>query len=275
MALMNGHWERYTFPMQVIILCGGLGTRLREETEYRPKPMVEIGGRPILWHIMKIYAAHGFKEFVLCLGYKGAMIKDYFLNYETFANDFTITLGNAKKVKFHSAHTEEGWKITFVETGAAAMTGMRLLRALPYIKSENFALTYGDGVADIDLKAELAFHRKHGRQATVAAVRAPSRFGEMVIDEQDQVADFREKPAGGPGHMNGGFFIVKRAGLERYLQPAGEGLLWERQPLEKLARSRQLKAFQHTGFWQPMDTYREFELLNKLWAEGKAPWKKW
>jgi glucose-1-phosphate cytidylyltransferase len=261
--------------MQVMILCGGLGTRLREETEYRPKPMVEVGGRPILWHIMKIYAAHGFKEFVLCLGYKGAMIKDYFLNYETFANDFTLTLGNAKKLKFHNAHTEEGWEITFVETGAAAMTGMRVLRALPYIKSENFALTYGDGVADIDLKAELAFHRKHGQQATVAAVHAPPRFGAIVIDELGQVSDFREKRDAAMGRINGGFFILKRAGLERYLQPVEEGLAWERQPLEKLARAKQLKAFQHSGFWQPMDTYREFELLNKLWAEGKAPWKKW
>ena len=261
--------------MQVMILCGGLGTRLREETEYRPKPMVEVGGRPILWHIMKIYAAHGFKEFVLCLGYKGAMIKDFFLNYETFTKDFTLTLGNAKKLKFHNAHTEEGWKITFVETGAAAMTGMRVLRALPYIKSENFALTYGDGVADIDLRAELAFHRKHGCQATVAAMRPPSRFGAIVIDELEHVSDFREKPEMATSRINGGFFILRRAGLERYLQPKEEGLIWERQPLEKLAQKKQLKAFQHDGFWQPMDTYREFEWLNKLWSEGKAPWKTW
>jgi len=258
-----------------MILCGGLGTRLREETEYRPKPMVEVGGRPLLWHIMKIYAAHGFKEFVLCLGYKGAMIKDYFLNYETFTTDFTLTLGGSKKVEFHNAHAEEGWKITFVETGVAAMTGMRLLRALPYVKSEHFALTYGDGVADIDLKAELAFHRKHGRQATVAAVRAPSRFGEMVIDELEQVSDFREKPDAATGRINGGFFILKRAGLERYLQPAEEGLIWEHQPLERLAQKKQLRAFQHDGFWQPMDTYREFELLNKLWNTNSAPWKVW
>ena len=260
--------------MQVMILCGGLGTRLREETEYRPKPMVEIGGRPILWHIMKIYAAHGFKEFVLCLGYKGTMIKDYFLNYEAFANDFTLTLGNAKALKFHNVHTEEGWKITFVETGAAAMTGMRLLRALPHIKSENFALTYGDGVADIDLKAELAFHRKHGRQATVVAVRAPSRFGEMVIDNQGQVNRFREKPDVAAVY-NGGFFILKRDGLETYLKPADESLVWERQPLERLAQKKQLGAFRHDGYWQPMDTYREVELLNRLWSEGKAPWKVW
>jgi glucose-1-phosphate cytidylyltransferase len=261
--------------MQVMILCGGLGTRLREETEFRPKPMVEIGGRPILWHIMKIYAAQGFSEFVLCLGYKGAMIKDFFLNYETFSKDFTLTLGSAKKLKFHNVHTEEGWKITFVETGAAAMTGMRVLRALPYIQSENFALTYGDGVADVDLKAELAFHRKHGRQATVAAVRAPSRFGALAIDEQEHVSDFREKADTAVGRINGGFFILRRAGLERYLQPAEEGLVWERQPLEKLAQRKQLKAFQHDGFWQPMDTFREFEWLNKLWSEGKAPWKVW
>ncbi|MGA3283890.1 MAG: glucose-1-phosphate cytidylyltransferase [Verrucomicrobiota bacterium] len=261
--------------MQVMILCGGLGTRLREETEYRPKPMVEIGGRPILWHIMKIYAAHGFREFVLCLGYKGAMIKEYFLNYETFANNFTLTLGSTKKIKFHNAHAEEGWKITFVETGATAMTGARVLRALPYITSENFALTYGDGVADIDLKAEVAFHKKHGRQATLAAVRAPSRFGEMVIDELKHVSDFQEKPDAAAGRINGGFFILKRTGLEKYLQPADDNLIWERQPLEKLARAKQLKAFQHPGFWQPMDTYREFELLNKLWSEGKAFWKVW
>jgi glucose-1-phosphate cytidylyltransferase len=261
--------------MQVMILCGGLGTRLREETEYRPKPMVEIGGRPILWHIMKGYAAFGFREFVLCLGYKGGMIKDYFLNYETFTNDFTLTLGAAKKIKFHNAHTEEGWKITFVETGATAMTGARVQRALPYITSEQFALTYGDGVADLDVKAELAFHKKHGCQATVAAVRAPSRFGEMVIGELEQVSNFREKPDTAAGRINGGFFILKRAGLEKYLQPADDNLIWERQPLERLARAKQLKAFQHSGFWQPMDTYREFELLNKLWTEGKAPWKIW
>ena len=258
-----------------MILCGGLGTRLREETEYRPKPMVEIGGRPILWHIMKGYAAHGFRDFVLCLGYKGGMIKDYFLNYETFANNFTLTLGAAKKIKFHNTHTEEGWKITFVETGAAAMTGARVRQALPYITSENFGLTYGDGVADMDVKAELAFHQKHGCQATVAAVRAPSRFGEMVIGELEQVSNFREKPDTAAGRINGGFFILKREGLEKYLQPADDSLIWERQPLEKLARTKQLKAFQHSGFWQPMDTYREFELLNKLWADGKAPWKNW
>ena len=261
--------------MQVMILCGGLGTRLREETEYRPKPMVEIGGRPILWHIMKIYAAHGFNEFVLCLGYKGAMIKDYFLNYETLNNDFTLTLGSTKKIKFHNAHTEEGWKITFVETGAAAMTGARVRRALPYITSEHFALTYGDGVADINVKAELVFHKEHGRQATVAAVRAPSRFGEMVIGGLEHVSDFREKPDAAAGSINGGFFILKRTGLEKFLQPADDSLIWEQQPLEKLARAKQLKAFQHPGFWQPMDTYREFELLNKLWSDGNAPWKNW
>jgi glucose-1-phosphate cytidylyltransferase len=261
--------------MQVMILCGGLGTRLREETEYRPKPMVEIGGRPILWHIMKIYAAHGFKDFVLCLGYKGAMIKDYFLNYETLNNDFTLTLGNSKKIKFLNAHTEEGWCITFVETGAATMTGARVRSALPYITSDNFALTYGDGVADVDIKSELAFHKKHGRQATVAAVRAPSRFGEMVIGELENVSDFHEKPDVAAGRINGGFFILKRAGIEEYLQPADDNLIWERQPLEKLARANQLKAFKHPGTWQPMDTYREFELLNKLWVDGKAFWKVW
>jgi glucose-1-phosphate cytidylyltransferase len=261
--------------MQVMVLCGGLGTRLREETEYRPKPMVEIGGRPILWHIMKIYAAHGFKDFVLCLGYKGAMIKDYFLNYETFATDFTLTLGVTKKINFHNAHTEEGWNITFVETGTAAMTGARVMHALRYIKSEHFALTYGDGLADIDVKKELAFHKEHGCQATVAAVRAPSRFGEMVIGELEHVSDFQEKPHEASGHINGGFFILKRAGLEKYLLPADDSLIWEREPLEKLAREKQLKAFQHRGFWQPMDTYREFELLNKLWSEGNAFWKVW
>ena len=263
--------------MQVMILCGGLGTRLREETEYRPKPMVEIGERPILWHIMKIYAAHGFKEFVLCLGYKGAMIKEYFLNYETFTNDFTVTLGKGRQkgIDFHNAHTEDGWKVTLVETGVGSMTGRRVLRALPYIKSEHFALTYGDGVADIDVTAELAFHKQHRRQATVAAVRAPSRFGEMVIDELEHVNNFNEKPEVAAGRINGGFFILKRKGLEKYLEPASENLVWERQPLEKLARAGELKAFQHAGFWQPMDTYREFEMLNDLWRKETAPWKIW
>ncbi len=261
--------------MQAMILCGGLGTRLREETEYRPKPMAEIGGRPILWHIMKIYAAHGISEFVLCLGYKGAVIKNYFLNYEILNNDFTVTLGRGKAMEFHNAHTEEGWRITFVETGMNAMTGARVLRALPYIRSEHFALTYGDGLADIDLTAELAFHRKHGCQATVAAVHAPSRFGEMIIDDLEHVNNFQEKPDFARGRINGGFFILKRADLERYLKPAAENLIWERQPLEGLARDRQLKAFDHHGFWQPMDTYREFEMLNELWRTGAAPWKVW
>lgn len=237
--------------------------------------MVEIGGRPILWHIMKGYATHGFSEFVLCLGYKSGMIKDYFLNYETFTNDFTLTLGTDKKMKFHNAHTEEGWKITFAETGAATMTGARIRRALPYITSENFALTYGDGVANVDVTAELMFHKKHGCQATVAAVNAPSRFGEMVIGELEQVRNFREKPDATAGRINGGFFILKRDGLEKYLQPAVDQLIWERQPLERLAREKQLKAYRHAGFWQPMDTYREFELLNKLWTDENAPWKIW
>ena len=248
---------------------------MREETEYRPKPMVEIGGRPILWHIMKIYAAHGFSDFVLCLGYKGTMIKDYFLNYETLNNDFTLTLGSIKKIDFHNTHTEKGWRITFVETGAATMTGGRLRRALPYITSEDFALTYGDGVSDIDIKAELAFHKSHGCQATVAAVRAPSRFGELNIGELGHVSNFREKPDAAVGRVSGGFFILKRDGLEKFLQPADDNLILEWQPLEKLAHVKQLKAFIHAGFWQPMDTYREFELLNDLWRKNKAPWKIW
>lgn len=260
--------------MKVVILCGGLGTRLREETEYRPKPMVEIGGMPILWHIMKTYAAHGFTDFILCLGYKGQVIKDYFLNYETRANDFTLTLGKRKKIEFHNAHMEEGWRVTFAETGPETMTGGRVHRILPYIDTEHFALTYGDGLADINLKAELDFHVRHGAQATVAAVRAPSRFGEMVVSEKAEVSHFQEKPKNATGRINGGFFIVRKKGIERFLPP-GDEVLWERTPIESMAREGQLRAFAHDGFWQPMDTYREYEMLNRLWNEGKAPWKVW
>lgn len=256
--------------MKVAILAGGLGTRLREETEYRPKPMVEIGGRPILWHIMKLYAHHGFGEFVVCLGYKGDLIRDYFLNYEIRNRDFTVTLGS-REVKIHNCHSEDGWKVTLAETGDATMTGGRIRRIAHYLDGGTFMATYGDGVADIDVKKLLDCHRRSGRLATVTAVRPASRYGELAI-EDGTVKLFREKPQVQEGWINGGFFVFEPQvfGLIGGDDESLEGGL-----LVKLADSGELAVYRHEGFWQCMDTYREMQILNEMWRTGGAPWGLW
>ena len=255
--------------MKTVILAGGLGTRLREETEFRPKPMVEIGGRPILWHIMKGYAHHGFNEFVLCLGYKGDMIRDYFLNYEIRNRDVTVTLGS-RDVDIHNAHAETGWRVTLAETGEQAMTGGRLKRVAPYL-DKRFMVTYGDGVADIDLKNLVAFHDRHGKLGTVTAVHPASRFGELAIAD-GLVKVFQEKPQVHEGWINGGFMVFQPQVLELI---AGDEDSLEQGLLSKLASMKELAVYQHSGFWQCMDTYREMTILSQLWQSGKAPWAPW
>lgn len=257
--------------MKVVILCGGLGTRLREDTEIKPKPMVEIGGMPILWHIMKGYARHGFREFVLCLGYKGEIIKEYFYNYEILSNDFTVELGT-KNIEVHLRHDEHGWKVTLVDTGANAMTGARIKRAERYIDGDRFLLTYGDAVTDLNINDLVGFHKNHGKIGTVTGVCPPSRYGELTLDD-DRVVSFREKPEVQAGSINGGYFVFERRFFD-YLKDADDCVL-ERTALEKLAAEGQLKVHQHKGFWQCMDTYRDCRYLNQLWDEKKSPWKVW
>jgi glucose-1-phosphate cytidylyltransferase len=257
--------------MKVVILCGGLGTRLREETEYRPKPMVPIGNRPILWHIMKIYAHHGHKDFILCLGYKGEVIKDYFRNYQWNTSDVTLRLGRVSEIVYHTQHDEEDWSVTLLDTGQETQTGGRLLRAMPHIDADTFLFTYGDGLINSDINQSIAFHRQHGAIATVTAVKPSGRFGELAIDGQTITA-FREKPEQESAFISGGFFVLNQ-GIARYL--SGDGCVLERGPLEQLTREAQLKAFCHSGFWQCMDNYREQEMLNKMWQAGRAPWKVW
>ena len=258
--------------MKAVILCGGLGTRLREETEFRPKPLVEIGGRPILWHIMKIYAHYGLRDFVLCLGYRGQMIKEYFLNYEAMNNDFTICLGRQHRVTHHGAHGEQDFVVTLAETGAGAMTGARVKRVEKYVEGDTFLVTYGDGVADLDLGAVIDFHRRHGRLATVTTVHPFSRFGVLDVDDSGAVREFAEKPLM-QGWASAGFFVFDRRVFD-YLSDDDECVL-ERAPLERLVAEGQLMAYRHGGFFYTMDTYREYEYLNELWARGEAPWKVW
>jgi glucose-1-phosphate cytidylyltransferase len=257
--------------MKVVILCGGRGTRLKEETEYNPKPLVEIGNRPILWHIMKIYAHYGYTDFILCLGYKGKMIKDYFLNYEIKNNDFTLRLGSGP-VQVHGKSQERDWKITFADTGENAQTGSRIKQIEKYLDAGDFMLTYGDGVSDIDLDKLVAHHRSHGRIGTVTGVHPSSRFGELVL-KKDRVVNFSEKIQVKQGFINGGFFVFRRDFL-RYLKTDPNCFL-EREPLENLAVDDQLIAYLHRGFWQCMDTQRELDILNNFWATEKAPWKIW
>ena len=258
--------------MQTIILCGGLGTRLREETEFRPKPMVEIGGKPILWHIMKIYSHYGIKDFVLSLGYKGEMIKEYFYNYEILTNDFTIELGNKKNIEMHSNNEEKDWRITLADTGDKTLKGARLKRVQQYVNDNTFMLTYGDGVAEVDINALLAFHKKHGKLATVTGINPAARFGELKI-KGNQVESFSEKPRDGEGLINGGFFVFNK-GIFDYLS-ADENCDLEIGPLEKIAVEGQLMVYKHRGTWACMDTIRDMEYLNNLWAEGKPEWKIW
>lgn len=257
--------------MKVVILCGGLGTRLREETEFRPKPMVPVGGQPILWHIMKIFAARGHREFILCLGYKGEVIKDYFRNYHWNTSDVTLKLGARPEVRYHTNHDEEDWTVTLMDTGANTQTGGRLRRALQHIKDERFLMTYGDGLSDTDINKQIRQHEAMGRIATVTAIRPASRFGELEI-EDGLVTGFREKPETESGFVNGGFFVFERS-IEDYL--GGDECVLEREPLERLACDGQIASYQHSGFWQCMDTYREQQILEKMWVSGTAPWKVW
>jgi glucose-1-phosphate cytidylyltransferase len=257
--------------MQVVLLAGGLGTRLREETEFRPKPLVDVGGRPILWHIMKVYAHYGFRDFIVCLGYKGNMIKEYFLNYEAMNNDFTISLGRLHQIAYHNAHQEQDFRVTLADTGVDTMTGGRVKRIAKYITDDHFMVTYGDGVADIDVDALVNFHKSHGKLATVTTVRPVSRFGILDVNDQGYVQKFTEKPEL-EGWASVGFFVFDRRVLE-YL--GGDDCFLEREPLERLAAEGQLMAYRHNGFFFAMDTYREYKILNDLWDKGEAPWKVW
>ena len=257
--------------MKAVLLAGGLGTRLSEETTLRPKPMVEIGGRPILWHIMKLYAAHGITEFIICLGYKGVQIKEYFASYRLQGSDITVDLADGT-ISFHRSAVEP-WRVTLVDTGEATQTGGRLKRILPFVANEvAFCMTYGDGLADIDISALCAFHAGHGRAATVTAVRPPGRFGSLQR-EGTTVRAFLEKPPGdGAGSINGGFFVL---GPRVLADIDGDATVFEQAPLERLALAGELRAFDHDGFWQPMDTLRDRQTLERLWASGTAPWKCW
>lgn len=255
--------------IQAVILAGGLGTRISEESHLRPKPMIEIGGKPILWHIMKMYSAHGINDFVICCGYRGYMIKEYFANYVLHSSDVTVDTRTGKIV-YHSSETEP-WSVTLVDTGADSMTGGRLRRVRPYLR-DRFCMTYGDGVADIDIRAEVNFHLEHGREATVAAVTPPGRYGALEISAEGEVQRFVEKPPGDEGLINGGFFVLERSVLERI---EGDDTSFEGGPLEGLAQDKQLMSWRHPGFWQAMDTLRDRNYLEKLWADGNAPWKSW
>lgn len=257
---------------EVVILCGGLGTRLREETEFKPKPMVEIGGKPILWHIMKHYHAFGSGLFVLCLGYKGDAIRDYFLNYRSCNSDFAVDIASGS-VETLSNGFDENWRVVLAETGRDTLTGSRIRRALRYVKGDTFFATYGDGVADVDLAALLAHHRRSGRLATVTAVHPSSRYGELAI-EGGIVRTFREKPQVTQGWINGGFLVFEKAAFDR-IPTHRDDVSLEQGVLEALAAEGQLAVYQHPGFWQCMDTYREMQLLNEIWAGGAAPWKTW
>jgi glucose-1-phosphate cytidylyltransferase len=255
--------------VKVVILAGGLGTRLAEETIIRPKPMVEIGGRPMLWHIMKMYSSHGLNDFVICLGYRGYMIKEYFANYYLHTSDVTFDFGENDMTVHQS--TVEPWRVTLVDTGAETLTAGRLLRVLDYLDDEDFCFTYGDGVADIDLTRLIEFHREQGTIATVTAVQPIGRFGSMRLDGP-QVTQFTEKPAGDEAWINGGFFVLSPR-VAPYL--GGDQTAWEDEPLQRLAANGELSSYRHSGFWQPMDTLREKERLNELWESGAAPWKTW
>ena len=257
--------------MKTVILAGGLGTRLGEETSVRPKPMVEIGGMPILWHILKIYSAAGLNDFIICLGYKGYVIKEFFANYFLHTADVTIDL-RENSMEVHRARSEP-WRITMVETGADTMTGGRLKAVKDFLTpGEPFCFTYGDGVADIDVAKLVAFHKAHGRKATITAVAPPGRFGALELSEQSEVLRFKEKPAGDGGLINGGFFVADPSVVDLI---AGPATVWEQEPLETLAATRELVAYHHSGFWQPMDTLRDKQHLEDLWLKGKAPWKLW
>ena len=259
----------YICNVKVVLLAGGLGTRMREETEYKPKPMVEIGGRPVLWHLMKSFSHFGLNEFVVCTGYRGDVIKDYFLNYDARMNDFTAHLGYASRIEMHGIHNEVELRVTVADTGSNTMTGGRVKRIQKYVEGR-FIVTYGDGLADVDVAQLLKFHESHGKLATVTTVRPLSRFGVMDLDANGKVERFREKPQT-DDYVNAGFFVFEPEVFD-FLD---EECVLEQAPLEKLANLGELMAYRHEGFWQPMDTYREFVMLNEIWDSGEAPWKVW
>lgn len=255
--------------MKAVILAGGMGSRISEESVMRPKPLIEIGGKPILWHIMKIYSAHGIQDFIICLGYKGYMIKEYFANYFLHMSDVTFDM-STNSMEVHQQYAEP-WRVTLVDTGEATMTGGRLRRVRPYLGDEDFCATYGDGVGDVDLTRLIAYHRSQGTWATLTATQPPGRFGSLEIEHGKAVA-FKEKPTGDGAWINGGFFVLSPKVLDLI---EGDHSIWEREPMEKLAQMGQLSAYRHEGFWQPMDTLRDKVLLEDLWAKGNPPWKVW
>lgn len=257
--------------MKAVILAGGLGTRISEETHLRPKPMIEIGGKPILWHIMKIYSAYGINHFVICLGYKGYLIKEYFANYRQHMSDMTLNLAD-NSMTIHNNFAED-WKITLIDTGENSMTGGRIKRIYDYVKDdENFCLTYGDGVSDVNISKLIEFHKANGKLATLTATQPPGRFGALNISDKNLITEFQEKPDGDGNFINGGFFVLSPKVID-YIE--GDKTLWEQEPLKNLTRDGQLMAYKHTGFWQPMDTLRDKTHLEDLWQSGKAPWKVW
>ena len=258
--------------MKIVILAGGLGTRLAEETIVKPKPMVEIGGKPMLWHIMKIYESFGFNDFIICLGYKGHIIKEYFINYFLYNSDITVEVGS-NKTEIHYS-TSESFKVTLIDTGFETNTAGRLQKIQKYVGNENFMLTYGDGVSNIDLNKLLEFHNSHGRLATVSSIQMPGRFGTVDFDEKGMVSHFQEKPKGDGVWINGGFFVLD-PGIFNYLQGDMDTVQWERQPLTSIANDNQLAAYRHTGFWKCMDAMRDKIELEELWQSGNAPWKTW
>ena len=255
--------------MQVVILCGGLGTRLREETEYKPKPMVEVGSRPIVWHIMKLYSSYGFKDFILCLGYKQHVVREYFLNYEYMNNDATINLSSKEKTSYHNAHSED-WNVTLVDTGLSAKKGERIKKIKPYITHDQFMLTYGDGIADVDVNKLIQYHNDQKKIITFTGVHPISRFATVETDEHDEIVEWKEKKAL-EGYINAGFFVLEKQIFD-YL---GDNRELEEEPLQELAKKKQVSMYKHDGFWHCMDTYRDYKYLQKLWEEGEAPWKVW
>ena len=260
--------------MKVVILCGGKGTRLREETEFRPKPMVPIGGRPILWHIMKLYAHFGHREFILCLGYKAEMIREYFRNYLWNTCDATLQLGRAPRVRFHNRHAEEDWNVTLANTGEETLTGYRIKAIQKYVdRGETFLLTYGDGVANIDINESIRCHKKAGKVCTISAVHPAGRFGALMMDAKGHIQTFSEKPRFENAYINGGFMVCDYKIFD-YI-PKDPTIMFEQKPIADLVRDRQLNSYKHEDFWQSMDTYQETQTLNRLWLEGKAPWKIW
>jgi glucose-1-phosphate cytidylyltransferase len=259
--------------LPTIILCGGRGTRMGDLSATIPKPLLPVGDRPVLWHIMKLYAAHGHTDFTLALGWLGHKIKEFVLHFEALTRDFTLELGQPAKTTFHGEHPESGWRITCLDTGTDALIGTRVRRAAAHIDGDTLMVTYGDGIGDIDIGALVRFHRDHGKLATITSVRPPGRFGELVVDGGRVVA-FEEKPQTTAGTISGGFMVFEREAIERYI-PSDRDVMLEREPLTAMAKDGELMAYEHDGFWQPMDTPREQELLTELWESGKAPWKIW